>query len=858
MKNILNVLFAQRLSKDRNGRHTKNPPTIPKQSILEIGYFTNTHASPEQRPDDGGWQSRFSHFKKIRPLQQKFTKCVKDAIDGSIPQRTFFFASGTSGGKTHAIVEAAINTCLQTTTREYSALIIAPQRNVVEDICRGHFSKLTAHKTGITVKNGRLAQYESNITDNGHILLGGDIDIDKDRKVRWCMFSGHGDIHELKALQKDKRWTADVDIFIGTVDAIYIKPLPEPFLKRLRCVFIDEVHMFRNSLGENTSYLLRMLHISRNRATNEAFDELVIGMATATCGDPKKLAKDITKRQNEPELIKDGAYREYKRIFGKHTLRNETCGGQRISVDQMYKVLCNVGDVGNLMVFYESAVDEESQIVRIFDRKRNMQPTHSSAISFHDSKKETIGIEACLRRDPGDHRDKYFSYNSSHAKLARVLRAGDASGKTMIATSAGSIGQHIPNTCIVCIELCPDHGYLLQAAGRGGRDCLGITLVRCKPYDPKSYYKVRGLTQKVVDDPGQFFNRDGRRTVVSDSHTSFYKNAAKYLLDLKRNSDDHWKTRFLQHMFIPDSCKREAEGTVGQMDLIECIDYFIEKFAENGDIPPHQIKSALTAARTMDRVIKVFEDGDPYKTTLAHITTLEAFKNYFPGSLNRDVYEPHKTLWKWKAVNCLMRDDKKATIDDIISIVVSRIDKGSTLPTEGYLCKHDATITSPASDPLQVDIPLLNGKQHRVQIQKYKAQQIHDFCGYSTIGHSETPQPPMLTHPEIDNFEFWKAGAKHVAHMEALVLKCAVPVGAVGKETGIQDAVRSRIEDIFYASEKQISLKAEVSRNINESHELTIHIIETRNDYNVCNGLIYDDNNVQNLFQNPLFSILWC
>ena len=845
MLDILTALFSKRRSKKG---YRYDPATIPKATILEVGYFTTPHVSLGLRPDDGGWQSRFSHFEKIRPLQQAFTKCVKDAVDGIIPQRTFFFASGTNGGKTHAIVEAAINTCAQPTP--YSTLIIAPQRNVVEDICRGHFSKLTDHTTGKTVRNVRLDRYE-NSTDNGHIIIGGDIVIGEHRKVRWCMFCGHGDIHELEAVHKNDSWMEKVDIFIGTVDAFYIKPLPGRFLENLRCVFIDEVHMFRNSLGENTSYLLRMLHVNRNRRTDETYNELVIGMATATCGNPEDLATEITKRPKElVVVVADDAQRKYTSIYRKNTLRNETCDFRpKLTIEGIHSEMCKIGDVGNLMVFYEGAVDVQSQIIQILNRGRNEQPPHSSTISFHDSKHDTIRIEARLRAMSVDHHGKYFSYSSTHAKLARVLRTGDASGKTMIATSAGSIGQHIPNTCIVCIELCPDHEYLLQAAGRGGRDCVGIALVRCKPYDSEQ----ENLTAKVVDDPGKFFNRIGRRTAISDSPSSFYKNSVKYLSIMKRDLDDNWKGRFLCHMYIPESCRMEAEYIVEEMDIRDCIDYFKKKFAEINDIPHHQIKSALTASRMMNRVIEVFEDGVQHKTTLAHITTLEAFKNYFPGSLNPDVYEPHKTVWKWQAVNCLMKDGRTATIDDIISIVVTRIDKGSMLPTQGCITEHDPEILSPTSEPWRVDITLPNGKQHHVQIQNYKAQQIWEFDGY-THGHLEKI-PDTLAHSEIDNFEFWKPKAKHVVHMEAVILICVVSTEAVGREPWIKDAIMSRIEDIFYASKRQIFLDVVISKNTNsETFQLAIRIIEKHNDYNVCNGLTDDDNVIEDLFRDQLFS----
>ena len=845
--------------------------------VLAIGYLeTSSDTSVMYPVPESCWRYQFEETKMTRAWQQLFFEQVALSVKGKSDHDTIFLKTGTSGGKSHSLITAAVDTCVN--TKLGSALIFLPQRNLAEDMARGVLAKITS-KDPAQRKIVSPSDWSRWIGDDEFIstdiMIGGDIIINSfateeaeldelfsdgtrgdnegiddiedfmegvikavqhegvyRRSVRWCLLMGSQGIESLRKLLRDDDWLNGVDIFVATVDKVYSEGfLPESHLRRLRFVGADEIDMARDSFGVTFSNLFGQLEMARGPTEIE----LTIAMATATSDDPVRLAEILTGRVGRVKVVKDGSVTKYVPVYtsvgSEEPLHEHWVGPDRDppSAIQLYDIISSKLPVrGNLIVFYagQPTLDGDTEkLLAMLDR--NNFPTGVSTISFHQSKRQLYAMEALLRSLPGQE-NMTCSYTGDHPKEVRMVRGVTAAGKNMLATSAAKVGQSIPLTAAVFLTAVRDSHAFLQMMGRGGRDRWGLVFATCADPDNDT------LTQEILRDPGAYLLGKGQPIRIPINNPPlFYKAASCFLQRFKSfYPAEHqldWKTVFNKYMRVPTVLRMETDGIILSADTLEsAYRVFLHKFTTCSGLNEMDAQVAIFRAREFESKIQITRRTKSGKReAVAEISKIDAFRHFFPDSINFSLHKPHEVYWRWQNIKVALPIDGSAvSIHDVQRIHIRCVPAEGTLLSFGMVEKKSGNSSGTSLN--LGGVIARSGKRVTLQY----AEWVLVFAGYQRrdlegdfVG--DMAQPARIASNGVD-IAIWKKGSKYVDKIIAWCLD--IPVSSTFRlkvqTQHAKDRLRLCVEKYFHVSNETFMIEMRFSELQGQIH-MKLIIAET-------------------------------
>ncbi len=364
-------------------------------------------------------------------IDQLFTHQAQ-AYDAAMAGRDLMVVTGTNSGKTLCYSLPA----MQISIAEPAArcLFIFPTKSLAQD----QLARLTALAPGPEV---RVATYDGDTPQNQRSSI---------RKLAHIILTNPDMLH-IGVLPSHENW---------------IK-----FLKSLRLIVIDEMHVYRGVFGSNVGNvirrLLRLCEAHRSRPQ-------IIG-CSATIGNPEELFRNLTGRT--PELIQADGSPSGKRTFvfwNPPDLGN----GQRLSANvATSEILTSLAETGlRCLAFSRARVSAE--LVLRYARKR---AENGGLVSPKQIESYRAGYTVKERRE-----------------IEKALFKGDLLG--LSSTNAMELGVDVGALDAVILNGYPGtvSSFWQQAgrAGRGTRDGLAVFVAHDDP-----------LEQFLVREPGMLLDR---------------------------------------------------------------------------------------------------------------------------------------------------------------------------------------------------------------------------------------------------------------------------------------------------------------------------------------------------------------
>ncbi len=369
---------------------------------------------------------------KLKQLQieQLFTHQAH-AFDAAMAGKDLMVVTGTNSGKTFCYNLPAMQICV--TEPAARCLYLFPTKALAQD----QLSRLEALTPGVQV---RVGTYDGDTPTNQRSSL---------RKLAHILLTNPDMLH-IGILPGHENWTK--------------------FLKSLRLIVIDEMHVYRGVFGSNVGNvvrrLLRLCEAHRNRPQ-------IIG-CSATIGNPEELFQKITGRI--PTLIDEDGSPSGKRTF---VFWNppELGNGQRLSANvATSEILASLSESGmRTLAFSRARVSAE--LVLRYTRKR---VENGGLVAPKKIESYRAGYTAKERRE-----------------IEKSLFKGDLLG--LSSTNAMELGVDVGVLDAVILNGYPGtaSSFWQQAgrAGRGSRDGLAVFVAHDDP-----------LEQFLVREPNTLLN----------------------------------------------------------------------------------------------------------------------------------------------------------------------------------------------------------------------------------------------------------------------------------------------------------------------------------------------------------------
>ena len=277
------------------------------------------------------------------------------------------------------------------------------------------------------------------------------------------------------------------------------------FLKNLRFVVLDEVHLYSGILGSKVAMVIRRLRMLCERLGNKDIQFLA---CSATIANPKELAEELTGKkgiQGFELIVGEQVPQKRKTYLLWNPGVNAVDGGKRAMVTELYEILRTVYRKGRwprTIIFTSTR-----QQAQLLSRELNqILRTH-----LMEQRGEKIG------------NDLFLPY---HAHLPQEIRSGTLErldeGELLgvVATNALEAGIDIKH-----LDLCIMMGYpgsqasFMQKAGRVGRNQEGMVILMMNEKPLEQYFFRR---------PDAFFKMPPESAVINTSNLRLLSEHLRY------------------------------------------------------------------------------------------------------------------------------------------------------------------------------------------------------------------------------------------------------------------------------------------------------------------------------------------
>ena len=499
--------------------------------------------------------------------------------------------------------------------------------------------------------------------------------------------------------------------------------------------FYDEAHLAKDEFGANLTYVFKTLTIPRALA-NKTKPTFVF--MSATSDDPQTLAGILASCPATSVRVISrvgGAREEYVSVYKS----SDRCGRKAdhpLDHESLYKVWTEQmpGEKGNLLIFFK---DEDGLRLRLLNRHNF--PDDASVISFHQSKTEIWEFERELRNLKGQS-NLFCSHTANHGQLPRLLRAVSSGNRTILASSALHTGQNVPRTiCVIAPAVRDVSASLRQPVARAGRDGKGVGLISCNDEE---------LERRILEDPGDYLlkTKSPIRIPVQGA-SSYYKGAYRYLKVLREvvrsagTYDENWLESswlefFVKNLPPPPTVSALLLDQLNGKTIENALAFFRQRYADSLDVLEVEVGPLLSSLREIERKVPVMDIDS--NITIAEVTVMEAFRDWFPSFCRPSIHNP-TTLWEWadaEMVEELSTNDggtSKITIDNLTKIYVKQTRNFANINPKNGRC-HTTVENCRQISKRKLDLVTLEVEEVEI---------VTRFLGFIG-GSKELEEPPAL------------------------------------------------------------------------------------------------------------------
>lgn len=355
----------------------------------------------------------------------------------------------------------------------------------------------------------RLSDSESLIYPGGSgtMCYGGNIKVGR-KKITWTIWHGVGwgnTRDEEMATHEKSDFFASARIRISTLDKANWSLIDKHknFLEGLRCIVLDEAHMYDGVFGANVHYFLKRLYLS---------SDILCGvhphlfLASATLSSAKKFAQTLLSLDSDEDIkhIEDSTKQDISLISASdisEELRHPPANGL-LRIVLLLNCESGIADLPKFMSNKEGLGDRVNAIY--FSQSKYRSKRLKLNLIAKNKTRDVIIYDADL--PPKKRR-----------VIEKLLNNNKEKGVTLIGTSALELGVDI-NGLDVCIiqEIPPSRADMLQRIGRVGRrvDSPGLVIM-CLSSEPRD--------QSILDDPQKAFKLDLTKTIPIPVHLEMVK-----------------------------------------------------------------------------------------------------------------------------------------------------------------------------------------------------------------------------------------------------------------------------------------------------------------------------------------------
>jgi DEAD/DEAH box helicase domain-containing protein len=341
----------------------------------------------------------------------------------------------------------------------------------------------------------------------GTICYGGTIKVGR-KSIPWTIWHGvgWGDTRDEEMASHEKSdGFSSARIRIATLDKANWSLIDKhkDFLKGLRCVVLDEAHMYDGVFGANVHYFLKRLYLS-GEVLGERKPHLFL--ASATLSSAEQFAETLLSLDDGEDLkhIEDSTKQEIDLI----PLSKVSAQLSHPPIDGLLRI-----------VLLLDCANEKADIPKFMSSKKGLGD-HVNAIYFSQSKYLSKRLKLNLTAQ-NKTRDAII-YDADlppkrRREIEKLLNNNKDKGITLIGTSALELGVDIEglDVCIVQ-DIPPGRADMLQRIGRIGRrvDSPGLVIM-CLSSEPRD--------RSILDDPQKAFKLDLTKTIPIPVHLEMVK-----------------------------------------------------------------------------------------------------------------------------------------------------------------------------------------------------------------------------------------------------------------------------------------------------------------------------------------------
>lgn len=404
----------------------------------------------------------------------KLYKHQADAIKYALEGRNVVISTPTASGKTICFNVPVLDSIIR--DRNSCALYVYPTKALAQDQIRKIAKFSDDYQSGITEKRYNSGYYFT-------MKLGG-------REIAFGKYEGPTP----QDIRRKIRETCN--IVLTNPDELHFgilcyNPLWARFLKNLKYVVLDEVHVYKGIFGSHMALIVRRL-----RKICEAFgSKPTFILCSATIGNPLEHARNLTGYADFVLIDEDSSPRKKKILaLWNPPLRN---AGKRVEaltnvIDLLTEVLVNPSQIIKTIVFGRSRLSVKLAY-KLVEQRFEQQGLEGLAKFIRE-------YTATL---PPEKREKIFA----------ELASGEV--HAIIGTNALELGVDIPEmSCYLSIGYPGSITSVQQQFGRVGRSGEGLGIVVLHD-DPLEQYFARN--------PDEFFNKKPEDVRINPSNPELLK-----------------------------------------------------------------------------------------------------------------------------------------------------------------------------------------------------------------------------------------------------------------------------------------------------------------------------------------------
>jgi len=354
----------------------------------------------------------------------------------------------------------------------------------------------------------RLSEQDSRILPgDSKICYGGTIKIGR-KSIPWTIWHGVGwreTRDEGMANHEKSNEFVSARIRIATLDKANWSLIDKhkDFLKNLKCIVLDEAHMYDGVFGANVHYFLKRIYLS-SEILRKSKPHLFL--ASATLSSAENFGRSLLSLEKTESI--------------KHI---EDSTKQKISLIPTSKVpdeLSRPRNDGLLrMVLLLDCEDERADMARFMSAKKGLGE-RINAIYFSQSKYLSKRLKLKLSKENKSRESIVYDADlppKRRREIEKLFNNNQGKGITLIGTSALELGVDIEGLDVCIIQdTPPGRADMLQRMGRVGRrvDSPGLVIM-CLSAKPRD--------RSILDDPESAFKLDLTRTIPIPVHLEMVK-----------------------------------------------------------------------------------------------------------------------------------------------------------------------------------------------------------------------------------------------------------------------------------------------------------------------------------------------